>query len=96
MDVERSVGREVLEFEPQVGLGVLLGKVPVLTVNVAAKLGHDKEAVAQALNDPAVKEAMAKQGNTINVSTSEFAQNYFRTEKDKYAALVKKAGIELQ
>jgi hypothetical protein len=32
----------------------------------------------------------------INVSTTEFAQTYFRSEKDKYAKLVKKAGIELQ
>jgi tripartite-type tricarboxylate transporter receptor subunit TctC len=55
---------------------------------------HD--ALVAAFNDPAVKEAMAKQGNTINVSTTEFAQAYFRTEKDKYAKLVKKAGIELQ
>ena len=31
---------------------------PEVTVNVAAKLGHDKDAVAQALNDPAVKERL--------------------------------------
>lgn len=55
---------------------------------------HD--AVVAAFNDATVKEAMAKQGNTINVSTSEFAQQYFRSEKEKYAKLVKKAGIELQ
>jgi tripartite-type tricarboxylate transporter receptor subunit TctC len=55
---------------------------------------HD--AVVAAFADPTVKEAMTKQGNTINVSSPEFAQTYFRTEKDKYAALVKKAGIELQ
>jgi tripartite-type tricarboxylate transporter receptor subunit TctC len=55
---------------------------------------HD--AIVAAFADPGVKEAMAKQGNTINISTSEFAQAYFRSEKDKYAQLVKKAGIELQ
>jgi len=55
---------------------------------------HD--AINAAFADPGVKEAMAKQGNTINVSTSEYAQQYFRSEKDKYARLVKKAGIELQ
>jgi tripartite-type tricarboxylate transporter receptor subunit TctC len=55
---------------------------------------HD--AVVSAFDDPVVKEAMAKQGNTINVSSTEFAQNYFRSEKEKYAKLVKKAGIELQ
>ena len=55
---------------------------------------HDALVIAFA--DPVVKEAMAKQGNTINVSTTEFAQGYFRSEKEKYAKLVKKAGIELQ
>ncbi len=54
------------------------------------------EAIVVAFNDPAVKETMARQGNTINISSSEFAAGYFRSEKDKYAKLVKKAGIELQ
>jgi tripartite-type tricarboxylate transporter receptor subunit TctC len=58
------------------------------------KRAHD--AITAAFADPAVKDAMAKQGNTINISTSEHAQAYFRSEKEKYAKLVKKAGIELQ
>jgi tripartite-type tricarboxylate transporter receptor subunit TctC len=62
----------------------------------AADTKRVHDALVAAFNDPAVKEAMAKQGNTINVSTTEFAQAYFRTEKDKYAKLVKKARIELQ
>jgi tripartite-type tricarboxylate transporter receptor subunit TctC len=62
----------------------------------AADVKRVHEALVAAFNDPAVKEAMAKQGNTISISTSEFAQNYFRSEKEKYAKLVKKAGIELQ
>ncbi len=37
---------------------------------------------------------MAKQGNTINISTPEQAQAAFRRELAKYAGLVKKAGIE--
>ena len=53
-------------------------------------------ALIAAFADPVVKDSMAKQGNTIAISTSEFAQNYFRSEKEKYAKLVKKAGIELQ
>lgn len=40
-----------------------------------------------------VKEAMAKQGNTISVSTPEFAAKHFKSELMKYAALVKKAGV---
>lgn len=31
---------------------------PDVAINVAAKLGHDKEAVAQAINDPAIKERL--------------------------------------
>lgn len=62
----------------------------------AADVKRVHDAVVAAFADPAVKEAMAKQGNTINVSTPEFAQQYFRSEKEKYAKLVKQAGIELQ
>ena len=59
-------------------------------------LGTDRARLMARFADPAVKETMAKQGNTIAISTSEFAQSYFRSEKEKYAKLVKKAGIELQ
>jgi tripartite-type tricarboxylate transporter receptor subunit TctC len=40
-----------------------------------------------------LKDVMAKQGNTINVSTPEFALAFFKSELVKYAALVKKAGV---
>ena len=60
----------------------------------AVKKVHD--ALQAAFNDPAVKETMAKQGNTINVSSTEHAQKAFRTELARYAALVKKVGIEPQ
>jgi len=62
----------------------------------AADVKRVHDALVAAFADPAVKDAMAKQGNTIDISTSEFAQGYFRSEKEKYATLVKKAGIELQ
>jgi tripartite-type tricarboxylate transporter receptor subunit TctC len=62
----------------------------------AADVKRVHEALVTAFNDPAVKEAMVKQGNTINIGSSESAQSYFRSEKEKYAKLVKKAGIELQ
>ena len=39
---------------------------------------------------------MAKQGNTISMSTPEEAQAAFRSELAKYAALVKKVGLEPQ
>ena len=60
----------------------------------AVKKAHD--AVVAAFADPVVKEAMAKQGNSIHISTPEQAQTTFRSELAKYAALVKKAGIEPQ
>jgi tripartite-type tricarboxylate transporter receptor subunit TctC len=62
----------------------------------AADTKRVRDALIAAFDDPAVKEAMSKQGNVIDISTTEFAQNYFKSEKEKYAKLVKKAGIELQ
>jgi tripartite-type tricarboxylate transporter receptor subunit TctC len=62
----------------------------------AADTKRVHEAVVSAFNDPAVKEAMAKQGNVINVGSTEQAQAFFKSEMAKYAKLVKKAGIELQ
>ena len=55
---------------------------------------HD--AVVAAFADPVVKETMAKQGNTIQISTPEQAQAAFRAELAKYAALVKKVGLQPQ
>lgn len=62
----------------------------------AANVKKAHDAVVAAFADPAVKEAMAKQGNTINISTTEQAQAAFRSELAKYAALVKKVGLEPQ
>lgn len=58
------------------------------------KKAHD--AVVAAFADPAVKEAMAKQGNTINISTTEQAQAAFRSELQRFAALTKRVGLEPQ
>ena len=55
---------------------------------------HD--AVIAAFADPAVMETMARQGNTIRIGTPEQAQAAFRRELAKYAALVKKVGLEPQ
>ncbi|HSH90401.1 MAG TPA: tripartite tricarboxylate transporter substrate-binding protein [Ramlibacter sp.] len=62
----------------------------------AANVKKAHDAVVAAFADPAVKETMAKQGNTINISTPEQAQAAFRRELAKYAALVKKVGLEPQ
>jgi tripartite-type tricarboxylate transporter receptor subunit TctC len=60
----------------------------------SVKKAHD--AVVAAFNDPAVKDVMAKQGNTIHIGTPEQAQAAFRSELQRYAALVKKIGLEPQ
>ena len=62
----------------------------------AASVAKAHDAVVAAFNDAAVKEAMAKQGNTIHISTPQEAQAAFRNELAKYAALVKKVGLEPQ
>jgi tripartite-type tricarboxylate transporter receptor subunit TctC len=62
----------------------------------AANVKRVNDALVQAFNDPAVKDTMAKQGNTIAISTPEQAQRVFRSEMERFAALVKKAGIEAQ
>lgn len=62
----------------------------------AATVKKINEAVVAAFADPAVKEAMAKQGNTVRVGTPEQAQGSFRSELAKYAALVKKVKLEPQ
>lgn len=62
----------------------------------AADVKRIHEAVSTAFANPEVKEAMARQGNTIAISSPEVAAKFFRSETDKYAKLVKKAGLELQ
>ncbi len=59
-----------------------------------AEVKRVHEAVVAAFNDPAVKETMAKQGNTIAISTPDQAAATFKRELLKYAQLVKKAGLE--
>jgi tripartite-type tricarboxylate transporter receptor subunit TctC len=62
----------------------------------AATVKKVHDALVAAFNDPAVKDTMAKQGNTINISSVEQAQKAFRSEMERFAALVKKVGIEPQ
>ncbi len=52
-------------------------------------------AFVTAFNTPEVKDAMARQGNTINPGSPEAAALYFRSEMSRYAILAKKAGITL-
>jgi len=54
---------------------------------------HD--ALVTAFNDPEVMAAMARQDNVINPGTPEAAVQFFKAEQERYARLVKKAGISL-
>ncbi len=62
----------------------------------AAEVQRVHAAVTKAFAEPEVKESMAKQGNVINVAPADKAAPFFRSEMAKYAALVKKAGVEAQ
>ncbi len=62
----------------------------------AAEVQRVHAAVVKAFDDPAVKETMARQGNVINVGPADMAMPFFRSEMVKFAALVKKAGVEAQ
>jgi tripartite-type tricarboxylate transporter receptor subunit TctC len=62
----------------------------------AATVKKVHDALVTAFNDPSVKEAMAKQGNTIAISSVDQAQKAFRSEMERFATLVKKVGIEPQ
>jgi tripartite-type tricarboxylate transporter receptor subunit TctC len=74
------------------GWFAMIGPAHMSPADVKRINGH----LAQAFAAPEVRDAMAKQGNTINISTPEYAAQFFRSEMAKYAALVKKAGLELQ
>jgi tripartite-type tricarboxylate transporter receptor subunit TctC len=59
----------------------------------AAAVQKVNAALRTAFDTAEVKEAMAKQGNIVNISTPEFALEHFRRELVRYGALVKKAGV---
>ncbi|MDB5742593.1 MAG: tripartite tricarboxylate transporter substrate binding protein [Polaromonas sp.] len=60
----------------------------------AEKIKRLHGALTTAFSTPEVKEAMARQGNTIKVSSPEFAKEFFSNELHRYARVVKRAGIE--
>ena len=62
----------------------------------AADIRRINVAVAAAFADPAVKDAMVRQGNVIDVGAPEHAQQFFKAELAKYARLSKKVGLEAQ
>ncbi|HWK71037.1 MAG TPA: tripartite tricarboxylate transporter substrate binding protein [Burkholderiaceae bacterium] len=66
-----------------------------------AKLPADKvqtayKNVSSAYTDPEVKKSMATQGNTILLMNPDDTARFFKAELDKYAKVVKAAGLELK
>lgn len=61
----------------------------------AAEVKRLHDAVVAAFATPETKEAMAKQENIINPTTPEVAAQFFRSEQERYARLVKMANITL-
>ncbi len=90
-EIPTFVEQGLANFEVEAWFAVIgpKGMSPAMVKKV-----HD--AVIAAFADPAVMETMAKQGNTIRIGTPEQAQAAFRRELAKYAALVKKVGLEPQ
>ena len=60
-----------------------------------AQIKRIHDAVVAAFDDPEVKAAMAKQENIIAPTSPDAALAYFKSEQERYARLVKKAGITL-
>ena len=61
----------------------------------AADVKRIHTAFVAALAMPEAQEAMARQGNVIRPTTPEAAAAFFRSEQDRYAKLVQKAGVKL-
>ena len=61
-----------------------------------AEVKRIHDAVVAAFAMPEAVQAMARQENVINPSTPEAAVQFFRSEQERYARLVKKANIALE
>jgi tripartite-type tricarboxylate transporter receptor subunit TctC len=61
----------------------------------SAEVKRIHDAFAAAFTSTETREAMAKQGNDINVSTPEAADRFFRDETNRYARLIKKIGLRI-
>lgn len=57
------------------------------------QIKHVQSAFVSAFNSPEVKAAMTRQGNTINVGSSDEAAPFFKSEMARYAAIVRRAGV---
>jgi tripartite-type tricarboxylate transporter receptor subunit TctC len=88
-DIPTAVEQGFLKYLVEGWFGVV-GPAKVSADNV--KRIH--AAVVTAFAADEVKAAMARQGNTINIQSPEASAAFFQSELNKYAAIVKKAGIK--
>lgn len=65
---------------------------PKLPSDQVARI-HD--AVADAFNDPSVKDKLLQQDNFVDVTTPAFAAQYFANQYEIYAELIKKSGLNV-
>ena len=61
----------------------------------AAQVKRLHDAVTTAFNDPEVKAGFAKRDDFLSLTTPHAAAQFFKTEQERYARLVKKANITL-
>lgn len=61
----------------------------------APEVRRIRDAFAAAYATPQLKEAMAKQGNDIRVTSPEEAAGFFRSETEKYSKLAAKVGMKI-
>ncbi len=62
----------------------------------ADKVARIHAAAVTAFNSAEVKEAMARQGNLIDIKSPQASLAHFRSEMTRYAALIRKAGVVAQ
>ncbi len=74
------------------GWFAVIGPAKLPADKVKEVYGH----VSSAYADPEVKKSMTTQGNTILMMNPDDTARFFQTELDKYAKVVKAAGIELK
>ena len=60
------------------------------------KVARIHAAIVTAFDSPEVREAMARQGNMINIQSPEASLAHFRSEMARYAGLIRKAGVVAQ
>jgi tripartite-type tricarboxylate transporter receptor subunit TctC len=62
----------------------------------AAEVARINDALVKTFDAPEIKEAMAKQANIIDIKSPDVAAAFLKSELAKYAAVVKKIGLEPQ